>query len=388
MKKQHIAFMTSCRSDFAKLRPYINFFVKRKIYVSIFVTSMHVNKVLGCTRKHLETYFPKYVHFCWDDSFPQHEPVVGMTHLLKAINDFFIRKHITFLFVHGDRMEALAATIAATLRQIPVCHIEAGDESGNIDESFRHAITKLANRFLVDNDIAKRRVIQMGEDPCSVFTVGFSVLCLLPTEKEQKRLLENLQINSPYIVVLYHPETGLTPKQQYQRCKEMVSTLGKLPFQYIVLPPNNDPGYTEILRAYQSFPQKKVKFIKSLSCEDYLSLLSSSIGLVGNSSSGVKEAPLLQVPSITFGSRQNNRVNGFNFTTCYFVQSAKELQACIQNNFLKSVKYKQHLLTTQKFEQQLERIFAPAFFTPNLQKCFYNSLCKRRSKARSHRSKS
>ena len=94
-----IAFITSCRSDFAKLRPYISYFVKHRYPVSVFVTSMHVNSQLGMTREEMISYFPQGVQFCWDESFPQQQPLSAMSHLLTSLDIFFTQEKTQFVFI-------------------------------------------------------------------------------------------------------------------------------------------------------------------------------------------------------------------------------------------------------------------------------------------------
>ncbi len=369
--KMRIGFITSCRSDFTKIRPYIAFFVKRRIPVSVFVTSMHVNAQLGVAREELVSYFPKGVHFCWDEAFPQQQPISALSHLVSAVGHFLQEEKIQFVFVHGDRMEAFAAATAAALLLRPICQIEAGDVSGNLDESFRHAITKLSHRFLVDNKTAKKRVLRLGERPDSIFITGSSSMALLPCAEEQYAQTKLYNLPTPYAIVLYHPQTGLSAKEQYRNIANLVRELNRLPIHYLVLPPNNDPGYPEILRAYRLFDQKKALMAPSLSGETYLTLLSQAICLIGNSSSAIKDAPALGVPSITLGTRQTNRVKGV-YAPCYReVNSAREAADLVMDFHKKFIKKKKSTYSREKFEKILERIFTPDFFKPDLQKCFY-----------------
>ena len=367
-----VAFITSCRSDFAKLRPYISYFVKHRCPVSIFVTSMHVNSQLGMTREEMISYFPQGVRFCWDESFPQQQPLSAMAHLLTSIDNFFTQEKIKFVFVHGDRMEAFAAASTAAIRLLPICQIEAGDVSGNIDESFRHAITKLSHRFLVDSEVAKRRVLRLGEDPHSVFVTGSSAISLLPHKKRQKELLRSYHLPAKYAILLCHPETGFSSREQYDHIAQLVRALNQLPLNFLVLPPNNDPGYTEILRAYQLLNAQQTLMLPSLSCETYLTLLNQAVCLVGNSSSSIKDAPALGIPSIMLGSRQQNRAKGIRAPYYKVVQNAAEAAKWVDFFRTHSPKRMRQVVTAKNFEKKLEHIFTPEFFRPNIQKSFYD----------------
>lgn len=371
--KIRIGFITSCRSDFTKIRPYIRFFVKRQVPVSVFVTSMHVNSQLGVAREELTSYFPKGVRFCWDESFPQQQPISAISHLVTSVGHFLQEEKIQFVFVHGDRMEAFAAATAAASLLLPICQIEAGDVSGNIDESFRHAITKLSHRFLVDNKTAQKRVLRLGERPDSIFITGSSSLSLLPSSKEQQTLTKLYNLPTPYAIVLYHPETGLEEKEQYRRVADLVKELNRLPIHFLVLPPNNDPGYPEILRAYRLFDTKKALMVPSLSGETYLTLLNQAVCLIGNSSSAIKDAPVLGIPSIMVGSRQINRVKGIHAPHYKTTSSAQEAASWVLAYSKNKRPYKRTMCLADKFEKNLERIFTPEFFKPDLQKYFYES---------------
>lgn len=371
MTTPRLAFITSSRSDFSKIRPYISYFVKRKFPVSVFVTSMHVNKQLGTPREELASYFPQGVQFCWDTHFPQQQPLKASAHLLTAVNQFLQEEKIQFVFVHADRLEALAAALAAVLRSLPVCQIEAGDVSGNLDESFRHAITKLSHRFLVDNATAKKRVLRLGEDPKSVFITGPSALALLPPQAVQRKIAQLYPLPAPYATVLYHPQTGLDSRAQYHQAAQLVKALNRLPLHYVVWPPNNDLGYPEILRAYELFDKNKVLLLPSLNCETYLTLLCRSVCLVGNSSSAVKDAPALGIPAITLGTRQLNREKGLCAPYYKTTDSAQQAAQWVRYFATHPQPRAPLHYSSKQFEKKLERIFTPDFFKPALQKKFY-----------------
>lgn len=369
MKKFRLAFITSCRSDWAKIRPYIDFFVRREYPVFIFSAAKQTEEPPknACTAPNE---FPTVL---WeqdiaDASLAQTEYVARLT---GKIGRFLKENRVEFLFVHGDRPEALAAASAGALSNIPVCQIEAGDVSGNIDESIRHAITKLSHRFLVDDEEAKKLVLRLGEDPRSVFITGASAITQLPPENRRQAVLKKYNCHTPYAIVLYHPETRFSSAEQYDRAHELVEALNKLPLSYIVIAPNQDCGYKEILRAYQQFSPEKSRFFSSLPCEEYLSLLSGAVCLVGNSSSGFKDAPLLGTITVNIGDRQYDRGRGRNFSSVLQAPTAKEIAQLIRPLIQSAPRSRTPEQNARALSAAFERIFTDGFFQPSLQKHFY-----------------
>lgn len=374
MKQRRLAFITSTRSDYAKQQPYMVFFAQQ-MPVSVFVTSMHLNPRVGLGRPAIEADWrgQPQVSLVWDESFAHQQPLSGqLSHLMGSVTRFLQNQKIDFLFVHGDRLEALAGALAASFLKIPVCQIEAGDLSGNIDEAYRHAITKLAQRFLVDDEPARQIVRQLGEDPHSIFITGNVSLWHLPGPEEQQHILQKYGLKEPFSIVLYHPQTNLSQAEQYACAARIVQTLNTLPGYYVVLAPNNDPGYEQILRAFDLFDKNKTVFLKSLPCREFLSLLNHSVCLIGNSSSGLKEAPLLGVASVNIGSRQFQREKGRRLERLIPVTDLSLLEAAVQKAVGLTSKNRPAGTDRAALQQRLTQIFTDEFFSPALQKIFYS----------------
>lgn len=373
MNNLRVAFVSSCRSDYAKIRPYIRFFVARRIPVCLFLTSMHLNKDCAFTRQTFKKHFPKGVQFFWDEEFSP-SSVMGMGHLLNTLPVFLRQNKINFLFVHGDRPEALAAALSAAFLRIPVCQIEAGDISGNIDESIRHAITKLAHRFLTDDELSRNLVLRLGENPSSVFVTGNLSLSMLPCAERQQEYLKKYALDSkPYVVVLYHPETGVLPRTQFKRAEELLEHLAPLAVEILLLPPNNDTGYEDIWRAFKQKEGKNIRCLPSLPSEEFLSVLNAAVCLVGNSSCGVKEAPLLGIPSVDIGERQQGRDTGREYPYLRKVKNAEQAAKWVKFFLENPPNRAKRTLSKNLFDKYLETILTPEFFKPQLQKKFYFS---------------
>ncbi len=227
------------------------------------------------------------------------------------------------VLIKGDRFEQLAIAMVSAYLNKTVAHIEGGDVTGTIDESVRHAITKLAHIHFVTNEDSRRRVIQMGEDPKTVFNVG-------SLDVEAASLVKNklnpeainpigigheLDFSKPYLMVMYHPVTTETTNQKF--IEELLGVVDSLKVQTVWFWPNNDAGTDEIARTIRTYREKKmknhlIKFVTDILPEDFIAFLRESACLVGNSSSGIKEASFLGVPVVNIGTRQNGRLRGPN----------------------------------------------------------------------------
>jgi len=228
-----------------------------------------------------------------------------------------IRKiHPQFILVLGDRGEMLGGAIVGAYLTIPVAHVHGGDVSSTVDEFVRHAITKLAHIHFPATKAAAERIIQMGEDPWRVHVVGApgldSVLNLPLCSKKELGERYHTDFSHPLVLVMQHPvtvEEGDAAKQM----KETMEAVRQLRHQSIVIYPNADAGGRRMIRVieqYRKYPF--VQIIKSIPHRDYISLLKFSSVMVGNSSSGIIEAPSFHVPVVNIGTRQAKRERAGN----------------------------------------------------------------------------
>lgn len=273
--------------------------------------------VLTESRADYGIYYPLLQALAHDDRFDMNLIVTGM-HLSEkhgyTANEivefpFKINAHIDsdWLIVLGDRRPMLDAAISAAYHRIPVAHIQGGDRSGTIDESTRHAITRFANVHFPCTPESARRLIRMGEESWRIHIVGPLGIYAMSDQLEGRDAICRefaLDPNRPIILVIQHPV--LT--QSESAGMQMLSTLKACEeYQMIIIYPNNDLGSDDMIRviadsgilAYNSLPYLK-----------FLSLLKACDVVVGNSSTGLYEAPLFGVPSVNIGTRQANREHG------------------------------------------------------------------------------
>lgn len=225
--------------------------------------------------------------------------------------------------VRGDRYEVLSATIAAAYLNITVAHNEGGDISGTIDESVRHAITKLAHIHFVTNEDAKKRILRMGENPNYVFNFGCPGIEMLAVNNYEvsEELINRLgvgdiiDINKNFIVVMQHPVTTEIDRNR-EYANETLEAVVNLNIPTIWFWPNVDAGTDEVSKAIRVFREnrnpKNIRFIKYLPTDQFLGLIKKATCLVGNSSAGIKESSFLGTPAVNIGTRQASRMRADN----------------------------------------------------------------------------
>jgi UDP-N-acetylglucosamine 2-epimerase (non-hydrolysing) len=219
------------------------------------------------------------------------------------------------LIILGDRFEALAMATAATIMGVPIMHLHGGEiTEGAYDDSIRHAITKFSHIHGVSSESSRRRVIQLGEDPKRVFTIGALGIehihkgKLTSLSKVEKYIDFNL--GKKYFFLAYHPATYSNEKAE-STIKNILSIVNEFPeFKLIITLANADDGGRSINAIIQKFEDKyptRIKVISSLSSQMYLTLLKFASCIIGNSSSGIIEAPSLKTVTINIGDRQKGR---------------------------------------------------------------------------------
>lgn len=251
-----------------------------------------------------------------------------------VINDLateFSREKPDIVVVVADRYEALAAAIAARYMNIALAHIQGGENTGSIDDSIRHSITKLANLHFVSNDDCAERVIKMGENPKSVYVTGCPTMDLCRGATKSNKSLQSLfgsydsiyekkfEIKERFIIVAFHPVTTEYVENR-DNCLTVLNAVNDLDIQVIWLYPNIDAGgdliKKEILKYKSQDHNGNIHFFRHFPIEDYLILLKNAACIVGNSSVGIRESSFLGTPSVNIGSRQSGRVRSINVMDC------------------------------------------------------------------------
>lgn len=313
LNKKRVVFLTGTRADFGKLKSLINVLNKNKseFETHIFATGMHMHSRYGYTideieKENLPNVY-KYINHSGNSSL---ESITASTMI--GFGNYIKEFKPDLVVVHGDRIEALAGALAASLNNIPVAHIEGGEITGTIDEHVRHAISKVSHLHFVANQEAKKRLIQMGERAEDVYIIGSPDIDIMLSSKlpslasTQKRYDINFD---KYAILIYHPVTTEHDliKDHAQAVTQAVLNSN---MNYAVIHPNNDPGTDIIQNIYEKelYNNPWFKFFPSIRFEYFLTLLKNAYFIIGNSSSAIREAPYFGVPTINIGTRQNNRV--------------------------------------------------------------------------------
>ena len=237
------------------------------------------------------------------------------------LSQFFSNYRPDIVLTIADRFETLATAVAASYSGITLAHIQGGEITGNIDERVRHAITKLSDIHFSSSESAKNVIIQMGENPKYVFNVGCPSIDLVanarPISKTliRQHLFKNgvgydVVISKPYLVAIMHPVTTEIHLSDLHTTN-LLNAINTSGFQCFWFWPNVDTGSSGTSRAIRKFrennPDNKMRFIKNLDPEVFITLLKGSVGLIGNSSVGIRECAYLAIPVINIGIRQKGR---------------------------------------------------------------------------------
>jgi UDP-hydrolysing UDP-N-acetyl-D-glucosamine 2-epimerase len=244
------------------------------------------------------------------------------------------------VIICGDRFEQLAIAMAAAYLNKMIAHIEGGDVSGSIDESVRHAITKLAHLHFVTNADAHRRVLAMGEDPRYVFNTGsLDVELASRVDTAITNEIVNghgvghaVDVTRPFLMVIQHPVTS--ERDNRQHLETTLRAVSALDMPAIWFWPNPDAGTGEMAETLRHFREQhegataRMRFITNVPADQFIAMLKLTACVVGNSSAGIKECSYLGTPVVNIGGRQQGRLNADNVVDAGY--DAAEIQRAVQ----------------------------------------------------------
>ena len=323
MKKiKTIAVVTGSRAEYGILKPLlVNIKNSKDFELDFYVTGMHLLKKYGNT-----------VDVIKKDGFKINNKILmyknsdnkdtyignGLSRGIKNFAKAFNKNRPNMLLVFGDRFESLAAVLAAAILKIPVGHIHGGDktDSGHIDESTRNSISRYSHIHFAPTKSASRRLINTGEQAFRVHHVGtLAIDSILEIPKQTKpELCRQLGLDSSkeIIVSLFNP-LPVEYEKMGTHARELCSAIKTFKKQTVIIYPNNDAGSKDIIREIEKLRNLEyVSIYKNLPSEQYINLLRNADVLVGNSSSGIIEAPFLKLPVVNVGSRNTGREHAKN----------------------------------------------------------------------------
>ena len=292
-----------------------------KLVLQLIVTGTHLDSRYGRTVEVIEAdgFSPDA-----EIELPLEHPGAAMGKCLSGIADALQKLQPDIVVLLGDRYETFSAAAAATLVNIPIAHIHGGEcTEGAIDDAFRHAITKMAHLHFTAAAEYQERVVQMGEAPERVFLVGapgidnIVNLNLLSAEELSDALKFNL--GKSYFVLTIHPATAGAEEPEIAT-RALLAAIDKFnDSQIVITGVNADPGrdvVADLLNDYAKADTNRVLITPSLGQQRYLSAVKHAALVIGNSSSGLIEAPALNTPTVNIGSRQNGRLKADSVIDC------------------------------------------------------------------------
>jgi len=316
-----IAVFTGSRAEYGLL-----FWVLKELDCSpicdlqLYVGGMHLSPEFGCTiDKIIADGFSvteKIEFLLSSDSAVGISKSMGLAVI--SASEILERNKPDLILLLGDRFESLAIAQAAMLACIPIAHIHGGEKTeGVIDEAIRHSITEMSHIHFTATEDYRKRVIQLGEQPERVFNYGApgidNIVNLNLLDKQSLSESINFDLSSPYFMITFHPVT-LDHTGELESLNNLNKALDLFPdFKCIITYPNADThgrNLIEVLNRYKDKHPKRVLLVQSLGQLRYLSLLKYAAAVIGNSSSGLIEAPAFNIPTINIGERQKGRIAG------------------------------------------------------------------------------
>ncbi|MGG5309186.1 UDP-N-acetylglucosamine 2-epimerase [Enterococcus mundtii] len=316
MKK--VLIVSGTRADYGIYKPVASALKKDGWDVSFIISGMHLANKYGLTKELITA--DKFeivgeIHSLFLEN-TKGNMARSLSLELSGFTTIFEKYEPDFVILLGDRGEMLAAAIACLYLGIKTAHIHGGERSGTVDESIRHAISKLASIHFTATEKSKERLLKMGEDSWRVFNVGAPRIdtianSKLPSYKEIKKKYNLNFDEKKYALQIFHPVVTEMDKIN-QQVMTLINAMRDQNFHILCILPNSDAGSELIRKIYQENSLSNICYITNLASDEYLTILKESKFMIGNSSSGIIEAASFKIPVINLGSRQNGREQSKN----------------------------------------------------------------------------
>ena len=350
-KKKRLCIITTTRAEFGLLKNLILELNKsRKITVDLIVSGTHFIKKFGSTYSEIDKnkirIFKKIkLNYKNDNEFGINDFNIKFS---SSLNNIFNKTNFDGLILLGDRSEIASAALIAKTYDIPIFHIHGGEETKGVTDNFyRKSISQLSTLHFVAHEEYKKNLIRMNIDKRKIFLVGglgasrISKMKFL-TKLELSRMLK-INFNKDTFVVTYHPET-LNLKNLFKDFDNLIHSLKYFKNENIIFTsPNSDPGHNHIIKRIKRFCKKRSEnsfYIKSFGENLYYNILKYSKLVIGNSSSGILEAPSFKIGIVNIGDRQKGRVQANSIINC---KAKKKLIIRSINKILKDKKFSKKL---------------------------------------------
>lgn len=334
-----ICCVTGTRADYPRIRSVLKRLDEDSFFeLQIVVTGSHLLPDYGDTYKEIIddgfTIAKKVPMFTEEFDTPY-----GMTRCvggaMKKLADAYQELKPDVMLITVDRVETLAAASAAALMNLPIFHVQGGEVTGTIDESIRHAVTKLSHFHFAATEESKNRIIKMGEPDDKVFNTG----CPYIDELDSYNYLSKDEISKLYQLDLVRKNAILTlhsvtteHEDSFQQIKILLDALKKYDLNIIAIYSNSDAGGRKIIELLKN--TTRLNLIPNIKSDHFASLMKHCDLMIGNSSAGIREAPTFKLPVVNIGSRQNGRERGINVIDCEFEVASikKALDTALYDN--------------------------------------------------------
>ena len=357
-KLKHILFVFDSRATFSYSNNVLQKIIKdKKLKYSTLITGNYLDKKLGVGLNVFRKNNIKVTNkakFLSSTSKKNSWPI----NLGRAIVEY--SKQISkikpdLIILTGDRIETLAACVTATYLNIPIAHIQAGDKSGHVDDIARAAIAKMAHIHFASCTDSAKRLKKWGEQNNRIFNVGAPQLDDISKFLKKKRIPQKKKS----IIIIFHPV--LDEISEYKKnITNLFKSILKFDYNYRWIYPNNDFGYKILIKFFRSYnARKKVQIIKNLDRDEFLDLMLNSDAMIGNSSSGIIEAPSFKLPVINIGNRQHMRPQAKNIVNSSYNEKdiTKKIKLIFNNkNFVKKNKTTNNLYYKKNSSEQILKI--------------------------------
>jgi UDP-hydrolysing UDP-N-acetyl-D-glucosamine 2-epimerase len=329
-----ILYVSGTRADYGLMRSVLAEIARRPgLELHVVATGMHLMPEFGSTVDEIrcDGFLCHVVEATYERDTKESMALFIGT-FLRGLVPLVTELSPDIILLLGDRGEMLAGAIAGAYLGIPVAHIHGGEVTATADESARHAITKLAHIHLPATAGSARRIIAMGENPENIIVTGApgldAVRHVQPAAAREVAVRYGIDPAQPFLLVVQHP-VPLEPGDPAARMEATLAAACSFPHPVLVSYPNADAGGRAMINVIRNYADAgKVKAFASLGHADFLALLSLASAIVGNSSSGIIEAPSFGVPAVNIGTRQAGRERGENVIECGY--GREEIAAAIR----------------------------------------------------------
>ncbi len=340
-----ILFVTGSRGEWGYIRPIIKLCIKQSIDYQICATNMVLLPSFGNLINEIreDGYKVSDEILMSLDGYDHYSMTKSLGIFLTSFVDVIRRIKPNWILLAGDRGEQLMASIAGSYTYTPVAHIQAGERSGNIDGLSRHAIGKFSHIHFAANEDAKKRLISLGEEKFRIFNVGAPQIDEIKNKEisnDQDIIKKyNLNLSKKFILVLLHPVT-----EEYdnigEQTNQLFQALDMFRYNYLWICPNNDAGSFIIKKKILEKRTVNNFIFENLTRRDFLYFMKNCECVVGNSSSGLLEAPSFRKPAVNIGRRQHLRVRAKNVIDCSFKKDeiSKAISKALSPSFKKKMK--------------------------------------------------